>query len=200
MHQSPAIKRLVIATHNQGKLREFSDMLKPFFAEIVSAGELGLAEPEETGLIFAENALIKARAAAAASNTVALADDSGLCVVALDGAPGIYSARWGGPDKNFMAAMERVNNSLGEQSDRSAFFVCVLVLAWPDGQTRIFEGRVDGTIIWPPRGNHGHGYDPVFMPAGETRSFAEMLPEDKHIISHRGQAVRQLLDFMCSAR
>jgi non-canonical purine NTP pyrophosphatase (RdgB/HAM1 family) len=185
--------RLVVATHNQGKLREFRDLLAPYVDVVTSAGELGLPEPEETGMTFAENALLKARAAAQLSNSVALADDSGLCVTALEDAPGIYSARWAGPGKDFSVAMQRVHTELGSAKDRSAHFICVLALAWPDGTTETIEGRVDGHMVWPPRGHKGHGYDPVFVPQGESRTFAEMNEEEKNAISHRGLAVQKFI-------
>lgn len=196
MKKSALIHRLVIATHNKGKLREFAEMLSPFFTEIVAVGDLGLPEPEETGQTFTENAIIKARAAAEATHSVALADDSGLCVSALNGEPGIYSARWGGPAKDFTMAMQRVQNEMGSHSDTSASFHCTLALAWPDGEIKIFEGSVEGNIVWPPRGTQGHGYDPFFVPANHVDTFAEMSPEDKHAISHRGQAVHRLLAYL----
>lgn len=196
MAQLDTAARLVIATHNKGKLREFAEMLSPYFSAIVSAGDLGLPEPDETGVTFAENALIKAHAAAEAAQSVALADDSGLCVTALGGDPGIYSARWGGPEKDFAAAMARVNRELGNSADRSAHFICCLALAWPDGRAEIFEGRIDGHIAWPPRGAGGHGYDPVFVPEDGAQTFAEMPAEAKHALSHRGRAVQKLLAFL----
>jgi len=168
-------------------------MLAPYAGRVTSAGELGLPEPEETGATFTENALLKARAAAKLSNNVALADDSGVCVNALGGDPGLYSARWAGPGKDFSVAMQRVHDELGDTVDRSASFICVLALVWPNGREEIIEGRVNGDIIWPPRGDKGHGYDPVFVPQGETRTFAEMEEAEKNAISHRGLAVRQLI-------
>ncbi len=233
--------KLVIATHNAGKLSELQELLGPYVKDVVSAGQLGLPEPEETGTTFEENALIKAQAAAKATGAVALADDSGLCVNALNGQPGLHSARWGGPEKDFMTAMRRVNDELnslamnspsplegevrrgvckgapspaktksllrklkfllplpqGERDsniDRSACFICVLVLAWPDGHHEVIEGRCDGTIVWPPRGDKGHGYDPVFQPQGYDKTFAEMDSEQKNILSHRGKALRQLVE------
>ncbi len=183
--------RLVIATHNQGKLREFAALLSPYVKDVAAAGDLGLPEPEETGVTFAENAILKASAAAQTSGHVALADDSGLCVNALGGKPGIYSARWA-PDKDFAAAMKRVNDEIGENPDRTAYFICVLALVWPDGHVETVGGRVDGTLIWPPRGSGGHGYDPMFLPGGESRTFAEMDAAAKDTISHRGKAVREL--------
>jgi len=185
--------RLVIATHNKGKLREFATLLEFHVKNIISSGDLGLPEPEETGTTFAENAILKARAAAKAADNVALADDSGLCVTALGGAPGIFSARWAGPAKDFEMAMRRVNEELASAQDRSAAFVCVLALAWPDQHAETVEGRVDGSIIWPPRGEQGHGYDPVFVPAGHHHTFAEMPPEEKDALSHRGKAARELI-------
>lgn len=192
----PHIPRLVIATHNQGKLAEFRALLRKHVPEIVSAGELGLPEPEETGTTFVENALLKAQAAAKAANCVALADDSGLCVTALNGDPGLYSARWAGPAKDFAMAMQKVHEALDESADRSAYFISVLALVWPDGRQEVFEGRSEGQIVWPPRGDRGHGYDPIFQPDGETQTFAEMLPAEKDAISHRGKALRQLLASM----
>jgi len=183
---------LVIATHNKGKLAEFIRMLAPFVKNIVSAGDMNLPEPEETGATFAENAILKAKAAAKASNRMALADDSGLCVTALKGNPGIYSARWAGANKDFSLAMKRINDDVGPATDRSAHFICVLALAWPDGHVETVEGRVDGHITWPPNGDQGHGYDPIFTPLGHSLTFAEMEAEEKHALSHRGIAVRKL--------
>lgn len=191
-------KKLVIATHNPGKLVEFRDLLAPFGVEVTSAGDLGLPEPEETGTTFHENAMLKALAAAKASGVPALADDSGLCVNALGGEPGLYTGRWGGPEKDFMKAMARVNDLLGDAKDRSAYFICVLALAWPDGHTETVEGRCPGQIVWPVRGNGGHGYDPCFQPDGETRTFAEMSLEEKHGYSHRGRAIDNLKPYFKS--
>lgn len=185
--------RLVIASHNPGKVREIGDLIGPYGAEVVSAGDLGLAEPEETGQTFRANAELKARAAAEASGHPALADDSGLAVDALGGRPGIHSARWAGPDRDFTAAMTRLHRELGDSSDRRAHFVCVLSLAWPDGVCDSFEGRVYGQLVWPPRGEKGFGYDPVFMPEGRDQTFGEMDPADKHAISHRADAFRHLI-------
>jgi XTP/dITP diphosphohydrolase len=184
--------RLVIASHNPGKVREIDDLLRPFRVEVVSAGALGLAEPEETGTSFAENAILKARASAEGAQLPALADDSGLVVPALDGAPGIYSARWAGPTKDFDVAMKRVHDALGAQ-DRAAYFFAALALCWPDGQCEVFEGRVDGTLVWPPRGDKGFGYDPMFLPTGGRETFGEMDPQRKHDISHRADAFRKLV-------
>lgn len=185
--------KLVIASHNPGKVREIADLLRPFGVEVVSAGELDLPEPDETEDTFIGNALLKANAAAGASGLPALADDSGLAVNALDGAPGIYSARWAGPDKDFMVAMEKVEELLRGAEDRSAKFVCALALAWPDGHTEVFEGTVAGGITWPPVGDKGFGYDPIFVAEGETITFAEMEPERKHAMSHRADAFQQLV-------
>jgi XTP/dITP diphosphohydrolase len=196
--------RLVAATHNSGKLREIRELMKPYGVEVVSAAELNLAEPEETGSTFRANAALKAEAAARASGVVALADDSGLCVAALGGAPGIYSARWaGGGGKDFSAAMARVEReleALGAPPPWRASFVSVLALAWPDGALETFEGRVDGTLVFPPRGTAGFGYDPIFRPDGHDRTFGEMGPEEKHgipadgslALSHRARAFQKL--------
>jgi len=186
-------KELLIATHNAGKAQEISVLLEEYIERYNSAGDLGLAEPEETGATFVENALIKARAAAQASGMVSLADDSGLAVNALDGEPGIYSARWAGPEKDFSMAMEKVHTELGDTPDRSATFVCVLALCWPDEHTEVFEGHVDGRIIWPARGEKGFGYDPIFVPEGYDITFAEMEPAQKHKISHRADAFAKLV-------
>lgn len=185
--------KLVIASHNQGKVREIGALLAPFGIEVVSAGQLDLPEPEETGDSFTANAELKARAAAERSGLPALADDSGLAVHALDGKPGIYSARWAGPEKDFTAAMKRVQEELGDSADRGAHFTCALSLAWPDGHVETFEGRVYGTLVYPPRGTRGFGYDPIFVPDGHDVTFGEMDPEKKHEISHRADAFRQLI-------
>ncbi|MEQ9146239.1 MAG: RdgB/HAM1 family non-canonical purine NTP pyrophosphatase [Parvibaculaceae bacterium] len=192
--------RLVVASHNPGKVREIGDLLTPFGIDAVSAGELGLPEPEETGTTFRANAELKARAAAEASGLPALADDSGLCVTALGGDPGIYSARWAGPGKDFAVAMQKVEDALQKTGspDRSAAFVCGLALAWPDGHVDYFEGRVGGTLVWPPRGDKGFGYDPVFVADGYDITFGEMDPDAKHAISHRADAFRQLTDALLS--
>ncbi len=189
--------RLVIASHNAGKVREIGELLAPYSVEVVSAGELGLDEPEETGATFAENAELKARAAALASGLPALADDSGLAVTALGGDPGIYSARWAGPEKDFGHAMQKVEDALAGEDDRSAAFICALSVCWPaDGTSDLhietFEGRVDGALVWPPRGDRGFGYDPVFVPVGGEMTFGEMAPDAKHAISHRADAFAKL--------
>lgn len=185
--------RLVIASHNPGKVREIGSLLAPFGAEVVSAGDLGLSEPEETGATFLANARIKALAAAEASGIPALSDDSGLAVEALDGAPGIYSARWAGPGKDFRIAMQRVHRELGATPDRRAHFVCALSLCWPDGAEVAVEGHVHGTVVWPPRGERGFGYDPMFQPDGYRITFGEMDPAEKDRISHRAEAFRKLV-------
>ncbi len=179
--------RLVIATHNAGKLREIAALIAPFGVDAVSAGALGLPEPEETEPDFAGNARLKA-VAATASGLAALADDSGLCVAALGGAPGIYSARWAGPGREFSVAMARVQRELGDAADRRASFVCTLCLAWPDGATDTFEGRSSGVLVWPPRGTNGFGYDPMFQPDGDSRTYGEMSPDEKHATNHRARA------------
>jgi XTP/dITP diphosphohydrolase len=183
--------RIVIATHNPGKLKELRELLSPYGIEAVSAGELGLAEPEETGASFRDNARIKAQAAAAASKLPAFADDSGLAVEVLDGAPGIHSARWAGPDKDFAGAMQNIENLLRERNaaDRRAHFVSALCVAWPDGHLEEFEGRVDGTLVWPPRGTAGFGYDPIFLPNGHARTFGEMSADEKHGLPPKGKGL-----------
>ena len=183
---------LIVASHNAGKVREISDLLAPYDIAIRSAASLGLPEPEETGASFVENAELKALAAVEAGQKPALADDSGLVVPALGGQPGIYSARWCGPDRDFGLAMERVNAELGE-GDRKAHFVAVLSLAWPDGHVESFEGKVYGRLVWPPRGDKGFGYDPMFQACGQTITFGEMEPALKHGMSHRAEAFKQLI-------
>jgi XTP/dITP diphosphohydrolase len=185
--------RLVIASHNPGKVEEISALLAPFAIGAVSAGALGIAEPEETGDSFEANAALKAKAAADASGLPAIADDSGLVVPALGGAPGIYSARWAGPAKDFRFAMQRVHRELGDR-DRSARFVAVLALAWPDGDLELFRGEVAGELVWPPRGERGFGYDPMFVPEGGVATFGELEPAQKHRISHRACAFAKLVD------
>ena len=186
--------RLVIATHNPGKLAEMRDLLAPYGIEATSAGELGLTEPDETGTTFRDNARIKAEAAAKATGLPAFADDSGLAVDALGGDPGIYSARWAGPDKNFARAMAMIDDKLQERgavkpADRRAHFVSALCVAWPDGHVEEVEARVDGTLVWPPRGDKGFGYDPMFLPDGHTRTFGEMPSEEKHGLPPRGKGL-----------
>lgn len=196
-------KRLVIATHNAGKLREIGALLAPFGIECLSAGQLGLPEPEETGTTFVENALLKAHAAASAAQLPALADDSGLSVAALGGRPGVYTADWaerqwfeGESGRDWYMAMGKVEGLLCEQgpdTDRSCWFSCVLALAWPDGEEAVYEGRIDGTFSWPPRGTLGFGYDPVFVPNDRDLTFAQLDPEEKHRISHRADAFAKLV-------
>jgi XTP/dITP diphosphohydrolase len=186
--------RLLAATHNAGKVEELKALFEPFGFEVVSALDLGLEEPEETEATFAGNALLKARAAVKASGLPALSDDSGLAVTALGGEPGIYSARWAGEPRDFYRAMQKVEDALAASGsdDRSARFVCALAVVWPDGQEAVFEGDVHGHLVWPPRGDRGFGYDPVFVAQGETITFGEMDPDRKHAMSHRAQAVKKL--------
>ncbi len=186
--------KLVIASHNPGKVREIGALLADFGADVISAAELDLPEPVEDGLTFIANAQIKAKAAALASGFPALADDSGLAVHTLGGEPGIYSARWAGPSKDFSIAMRKVEQALENNEDRSAHFACALTLCWPDGHMESFEGRVDGNMVWPPRGDKGFGYDPTFVANGMDITFAEMQPTAKHAISHRAQAFRKLVE------
>ncbi|MEN7537172.1 RdgB/HAM1 family non-canonical purine NTP pyrophosphatase [Aurantiacibacter flavus] len=195
--------KLVIATHNAGKLKEISALLAPYGLECIAAGALGLPEPAETGTTFIENALIKAEAAAKASGLPALADDSGLSVAALDGKPGVYTADWaqrqwfeGEPGRDWYMAMGKVEGclqALGPDTARDAWFSCVLAIAWPEGENTVYEGRVDGTLTWPPRGEMGFGYDPVFVPTGSKLTFAEIAPEEKHKVSHRADAFAKLV-------
>ena len=194
---------LVIATHNAGKLKEIGALLAPYGVQCISAGSLGLPEPAETGKTFVENALIKARAAAEASGIVALADDSGLSLAALDGRPGVYTADWaerqwfeGSAGRDGYMAMGKVEGmlqALGPEAPRDAWFSCVLALAWPDGEQAVYEGRADGTLTWPPRGTMGFGYDPVFVPLGRSETIAELDPDEKHRISHRADAFAKLV-------
>jgi XTP/dITP diphosphohydrolase len=188
--------RLVVASHNPGKVREIADLIAPWKLQAISVGELGLPEPDETEPTFIGNALLKARAAAHGAQLPALADDSGLCVEALDGAPGIYSARWAGPTKDFSLAMEDVNRRMqaSGRSSRAAWYICALAIAWPDGVEASFEGRIDGELVWPPRGTRGFGYDPMFVPEGHSLTFGEMEPGAKHAMSHRARAFRQFVE------
>jgi XTP/dITP diphosphohydrolase len=191
--------KLVIASHNEGKVREIHALLEPHGIEAVAAKQLDLPEPAETGTTFFANAELKARSAADLSGLPALADDSGLCVDALGGEPGVYTANWAETadgTRDWTLAMRRVEDALvakGADAGRDAHFVCVLALAWPDGHVEWFEGRAEGSLTWPPRGTVGFGYDPVFVPAGDTRTFAELSPDEKHAISHRADAFRQLV-------
>ena len=189
--------KLVIASHNEGKVREIEALLGPYGIQPISAKSLDLPEPEETGTTFVANAELKALQAADLSGLPALADDSGLCVEALNGDPGIFSARWAGPGKDFGLAMKLVEDNLaaaGPDTVRDAHFVCALALAWPDGHVEWFEGRVDGLLVWPPRGEHGFGYDPMFVPDGRDRTFGEMTHDEKTPLTHRAAAFRQLVD------
>lgn len=192
--------KLVIASHNEGKVREIRALLAPYGIDPVSAASLDLPEPEETGTTFVANAELKALQAADLSGLPALADDSGLCVEALGGDPGIFSARWAGESKDFAVAMELVEQKLADQAvggapapARDAHFICALALAWPDGHVIWFEGRVDGTLVWPPRGTNGFGYDAMFLPNGHAQTFGEMDPDAKHAMSHRADAFNQLV-------
>jgi XTP/dITP diphosphohydrolase len=185
--------RLVIATHNKGKLVEIEALMTPLGVAVVGAGALGLPEPEETEDSFEGNASLKALAAATASGLPALADDSGVVVPALDGAPGIYSARWAGPTRDFGLAMRLVEERLADSADRRASFVAVLALAWPDGHAELFRGDLHGSLVFPPRGSKGFGYDPIFIPDGYAETFGEMDPDAKHAISHRALAFRKLV-------
>ena len=184
--------KLVLASHNKGKLVEMAALLEPFEINLVSAGELGLEEPDETAPDFAGNARLKAGKASVAAGLPALADDSGFCVAALNGAPGVLSARWAGASRDFFSAMKRVHDEVGSVDDRRAWFICALSLAWPDGRSDTYVGRVDGTFIWPPAGTNGFGYDPVFKPLGSTRTFGEMTSVEKEKGSHRARAMAQL--------
>jgi XTP/dITP diphosphohydrolase len=195
-----ALPKLLVATHNRGKAGEIRTLLRPFNVEIVSAGELGLPAPEETGKTFEDNAVIKALAATRASSLAALADDSGLSVQALDGQPGLHTADWEGPTRDALVGMRRIQNELAARrvpdtdAARAATFHCVLALAWPDGHIEKVQGTLDGRIVWPPRGTNGHGYDPCFQPKGEARTCAEMTDAEKNAISHRGRAFRMLVE------
>ena len=187
--------RIVVASHNEGKVRELAELFAPYGVACVAAASLGLPEPEETGASFAENAALKAKAAAKASGMTAIADDSGLEVAALGGAPGIHAARWGGEARDFSLAMARVHRELEEKgaSDLRANFVCALALAAPKRPARVFEGKVFGTLAWPPRGLRGFGYDPIFVPEGYTQTFGEMAPAEKNALSHRMRAFEKLM-------
>ncbi len=192
-HRHFAGGRLVVASHNAGKVREIRELLAPFAVDVIAAADLHLAEPEETGDTFVANAELKATAAANAAQCPALADDSGLCIDALNGAPGIFSARWAGPSKDFAVAMQRIETEMANSSNRRASFVCALSLAWPDGHCETFEGKITGNLSFPPSGAKGFGYDPIFIADGRDVTFAEMEPADKHAISHRADAFRQLV-------
>ncbi|MEM7007302.1 MAG: RdgB/HAM1 family non-canonical purine NTP pyrophosphatase [Pseudomonadota bacterium] len=186
--------RLIAATHNAGKVKELRDLFEPLGFEVISAGELNLPEPEETETTFTGNAILKAKAAALATGSPALSDDSGLAVSALGGDPGIYSARWAGEPRDFGKAMEKVEAALmaSHSNDRHAKFICALAMVWPDGHEEVFEGEVHGELVWPPRGDRGFGYDPIFVASGESETFGEMDPAKKHAMSHRADAFNQL--------
>ena len=188
----PAGSRLVIATHNPGKLREIAELLLPHGVDATSAGELGLPVPVEDAPDFAGNAGLKALAAARATGLPALADDSGFSAAALGGAPGVVSARWAGPNKDFAGAMARVRQEMGDSGDRRCWFTCAMCLAWPDGHAATYMGRVEGTVAWPPRGSLGFGYDPMFEPLGHSQTYGEMDPAAKHATSHRARAMAQV--------
>ena len=192
IHRQFSGRQLIIASHNQGKVKEIGDLLRAYNVETISASSLGLEEPEETGETFSANAELKARLAAKVTKLPALADDSGLVVPALKGDPGIYSARWAGPEKDFDKAMRLVEDRLKNSSDRHAYFVAALALCRPDGHSEIFTGRIYGTLVWPKRGALGFGYDPMFLPEGGTKTFGEMEPALKHSISHRSKAFGKL--------
>jgi len=195
-----ALPKLVVATHNRGKAGEIRTMLAPYGVEIVSAADLGLPAPDETGTTFEDNATLKALAAVRGSGLPSLADDSGLSVHALDHQPGVYTADWEGPTRDAMVGMPRIQDELAARkvpladAARLATFHCVLALAWPDEHVELFHGTLDGTIVWPPRGTGGHGYDPCFQPVGETRTTAEMSDTEKNAISHRGRAFRMMVE------
>ena len=189
----PPGSKIVLASHNKGKLAEMADLLRPYRVEVASARDLGLPEPEETAPDFPGNARIKALAAALATGMPAFSDDSGFCVAALNGEPGVLSARWGGPEKDFSKAMALVHERMGDAADKRAWFVAALCLAWPDGHTETFVGQVDGTTVWPPRGGKGFGYDPMFVPEGGTATFGEMDAGAKHAVSHRARAFARMM-------
>ena len=195
----PRFSKLVVASHNGGKIKEIEDLLLPFCLEVIAARDLGLIEPAETEKTFVGNAILKARAAAEVSGLPAIADDSGLEVSSLKGKPGIFSARWAGPKKDFYLAMKKINNKLKaadrrakRRVSRSARFVCALAVVWPTGKTESFVGTVDGDLCWPPRGERGFGYDPIFLPKTSSQTFGELEPEMKHAISHRADAFQKL--------
>ena len=190
------IKTLVLASHNKGKLKEFDMLLQGLVGEVKSAADLRLIEPAETGTTFLENATIKAMAAMNVSGLPALSDDSGLSVAALNGDPGVYSADWAGHPRDFNMAMNLVHEKMGDAADRSAYFTSVLVLAYPDGRVEHFEGRVDGKIVWPPRGTEGFGYDPMFLPDGHDKTFGQMSDEEKKAVSHRARATEKFINYL----
>ena len=186
-------KEIIIASHNPGKVREIRKLLEPFCVKVISAGELGLPEPVEDGTTFTENSVIKAMSSAKGSGIPAVADDSGLSIHSLNGDPGVYSARWAGPKKDFNLAMEKIQIRLKNFEKKNAHFTCALSIAWPDGHTESFNGEVHGEITWPPRGKNGFGYDPIFIASGMNKTFAELEPKSKHMISHRSVAFKKLI-------
>ncbi len=201
MHKFSKGITVVLASHNAGKLKEMQDLLASFEIEVLSAKALNLSEAVEDGETFAENALIKARAAALESGKIAIADDSGLCVEALGNAPGIYSARWAqneAGERDFAYGMEKIHHQLAAHSNKKAFFISVLAVVWPDGSEQLFEGRIDGQITWPPQGHNGFGYDPIFTPCGHKQSFAQMPKAQKQALSHRAMAFQKLIKALCS--
>jgi len=187
-------RKLVVASHNPGKVREIAELIAPHGIDAIAAADLALGEPDETEPTFTGNALIKAHAAAGAAGLPALADDSGLCVEALGGEPGVLSARWAGPGKDFAIAMRKVHERLADATNRRAYFVCALALAWPDGDAAVFEGKVEGHLVWPPRGLRGFGYDPMFVPDGYEETFGEMDPTKKQAMSHRARAFAKFVE------
>lgn len=189
--------KLVLASHNQGKLVELKALLAPYDITLLSAGDFDLEDPIEDGDTFEANALLKAKFVANATGLPALADDSGLCINALDGKPGIYSARWAGESKDFVMAREKINRELGDDSDRSAHFITVLALVMPDGSHYFFEGKCEGDLTWPARGTNGFGYDPIFVPKGHDRTFGEMNADEKKALSHRAKAMQKMIGFSC---
>ncbi len=190
------LKKIVIASHNKGKVREIGELLAPLGMRVVSAGEMNVDEPEETGSTFAENAILKAENTAAKTGLPALADDSGLAIPALGGAPGIYSARWAGADKDFASAFARIQKELPTANGAAAYFICSLCLVIPGAKPQIFEGRIDGTLTFPPRGEHGFGYDPIFIPEGYDITFAQMDAAKKHSMSHRARAFEKFVKYL----
>ena len=191
-------EEIVIASHNKGKVSEIKDLLKNYDLKILSSSDLGIEEPEENGSSFEENAIIKSSVTSTLSKIVSLSDDSGLCVNALGGQPGIYSARWAGPDKDFFYAAEKIHENLLEKGadDYSAYFICVLAVSWPDGDHKVFKGRVDGTLSFPPRGDNGFGYDPIFIPKNKKKTFGEIKPSQKYKIDHRYFAFKKIKKFL----
>ena len=192
IHRKFKDKIIILASHNPGKIREIAELLNPYKLEIIFAPDLGLIEPEETGTTFVENAELKAQYAASTARLPSLSEDSGLVVPALNGAPGVYSARWAGDKKDYSKAMRKIEQLIKRHTDRTAFFFTAMSLCWPDGHCETFKGKIKGRLVWPPRGKLGFGYDPVFLPNGKRKTFGEMLPKAKHAISHRANAFAKL--------